>query len=79
MIIDSSLRMIDVLVINRSGPWKGGRGAGRARRSLSVIQNFKMSCRGQFNKTDFFFGRPRARDEAIKLLELTEDIYYNVL
>ena len=37
LIIDSSLRMIDVLVINRSGPWKGGRGAGRARRGLSVI------------------------------------------
>ena len=45
MIIDSSLRMIDVLVINRSGPWKGGRGAGRARRGLSVIMGQKNRVR----------------------------------
>ena len=62
-----------------TGPWKGVSGEGRARRRLSVIQNFKMSCRGQFNKKEFFFERPLARNDAIKLLELTEDIYYNVL
>ena len=62
-----------------TGPWKGVSGEGRARRRLSVIQNFKMSCRGQFNKKEFFFERPRARNEPIKLLELTENIYYNVL
>ena len=45
LIIDSSLRMIDVLVINRSGPWKGGRGAGRARRGLSVITGQKNRVR----------------------------------
>ena len=66
-------------VCELTGPWKGVSGEGQPRRRLSVIQNFKMSCRGQFNKKEFFFERPRARDEAIKLLELTEDIYYNVL
>jgi len=62
-----------------TGPSEGVSGEGRARRRLSVIQNFKMSCRGQFNGKEFFFERLRALDEAIKLLELTEDIYYNVL
>ena len=27
-----------------AGPWKGVSGAGRARRGLSVIQNFKKRC-----------------------------------
>ena len=48
LIIDSSLRMIDVLVINRSGPWKGGRGAGRARRRLSVISGLKKRVHVNF-------------------------------
>ena len=41
LIIDSSLRMTDVLVIYCSGPWKAGRGAGRARREPSVIVGSK--------------------------------------
>ena len=45
LIVDSSLRMIDVLVINRSGPWKAGRGAGRARRGLSVTTGQKNRVR----------------------------------
>ena len=47
------------------GPWKPVSGEGRARRRLSVIQNFKMSCRGQFNEKEFFFGE----DEILRRLE----------
>ena len=62
-----------------TGPWKGVSAAGRARRSLSVIQNFKMSCRGQFNEKEFFFMKRSAPDIGDKLLEPIGDTSYNVL
>ena len=40
-----SLCLGDTVLIKRSGPWKGGRGAGRARRGLSVITGQKNRVR----------------------------------
>lgn len=62
-----------------TGPWRGVSGEGRARRGLSVIQNLKIDVSVNEIKKEFFFGQGFRSIQAIKLLELTGDRYYNVL
>ncbi len=66
-------------VFKLTGPWKGVSGEGRARRGLSVIQNLKIDVSVNEIKKEFFFGEGFQSIQAIKLLELTGDRYYNVL